>query len=434
MEKIRPFQIGLLVGFALIALLSLFVMASYRNIIGADVNPYGSRVLIWGVLDSRAIGSALTEIRDDDKDFAVVSYVEKDPRTFEEELLNAIAENRAPDAILFSHEDLVTHRSKILPIPYETISKRMIRDIYTDGASIFALSDGFYALPFVVDPMVMYWNRDILSSSGQAEPPTTWESLTDMVQEVTLRDATRNILLSAIAFGEYDNVVNAKGVILTLTLQAGSRMIEETEDSYLVGIDESLIDNTRRPLGAALQFYIEFSNINSPLYSWNRSQADDISAFVAEDLALYFGYASEFNRMSDLNPNFNFDLSPVPQGSGATIKQLYGNFYGFGVLRDSPNPQGTYRALLKLSDANSANYVAGNLTMAPVHRAALVQDSADPYIEVINKQALISRGWLDPNAPKSDVIFSEMVNDVVSNNLKIFESADDAADKLELEF
>src|SRR5690606_11854218 len=97
-----------------------------------------------------------------------------------------------------------------------------------------ALSDGLYAVPFAVDPMIMYWNRDILAAGGFAQPPATWESLTATVEQITLRDATRNILQGTVAFGEYSNVINAKSMLLTLLLQSGSRMVEEGQSRYVV--------------------------------------------------------------------------------------------------------------------------------------------------------------------------------------------------------
>ncbi|MEZ4200643.1 MAG: extracellular solute-binding protein [Candidatus Paceibacterota bacterium] len=150
------------------------------------------------------------ELAREDDNFTVVRYVEHDSRTFEDDLVNAIAEGRAPDLIIMRDQDLVTYRPKLLAIPYDTLPLRTFKNTYLDGTEIFALSDGIYALPFMVDPLVMYWNRDIFANVGMAEPPTTWEALTNAVQEITLRDATRNILQSTVAFGEYRNVIQCQ--------------------------------------------------------------------------------------------------------------------------------------------------------------------------------------------------------------------------------
>ena len=434
MERVRPFQIGLLAGFAVLGILSLVILASFRGFSGGAANTYGETVTIWGTLDDTIILKTIQDIADVDKDFKVVNYVEKDPRTFEEELVNAIAEDRSPDVILITHEDLVKLRPKLQPIPYDAIPQRTIKDTYIDGTEVFALQDGLYALPFAVDPMVMYWNRDLFSTGGLALPPSTWEALTDTVQQLTLRDATRNILQSTVAFGEYRNVDHGKEVLLTLLLQSGSRMIQESGDKYIVSLDDPLVENSRKPLNSTLQFYVEFSNTNSPLYSWNRSSENDLTSFLAEDLALYFGYGSEALRIRQRNPNFNFDVVGVPQGAGATVKRIYGKFYGLALLRAAPNTQGAYQAVLKLGAPDAVASLSEQFSLAPVHRSTIAAGSDNPYRQTILNQALISRGWLDPNKEESDGIFETMVEDVVSNRQKVSGAVTDALRRLELAF
>ena len=433
-ENIRPFQVGLLGGFALLGVVSLILIATFQGFSTGQGKIYGDAVVIWGTLNNTAIRNTINKIAEDDKDFSVVTYVEKDPRTFEEELVNAIAENRAPDAILMSHEDLVTYRPKLLSIPYENFPLRNFKDTYLDGAEIFALSDGLYALPFAVDPVVMYWNRDIFSTGGLALPPATWEALTDTVQQLTLRDATRNILQSTVAFGEYRNVDHGKEVLLTLLLQSGSRMIEESEQNYVVALDEPINQDSRPPLASTLQFYTEFSNANSQLYSWNRAKENDLNEFLGGTLALYFGYGSEALRVRQRNPNLNFDVTSVPQGAGATIKRVYGQFYGLALLRSTSNPQGTYRALLTLSSPEAAAAISEELSLSPVHRSTIALGSPNPYRQTILSQALIARGWLDPGSEASDTILETMVEDVVSNRQKASAAAGDAVQRFKIAF
>lgn len=434
MGNLRPFQIGLLAVFAIVALISLVVLASYQGVGGLAANPYGSQVVIWGTFEQGAFSDLVQEIGREDRNFQVVQYVGKDPRTFEEELVNAIAEGRTPDAIVLNSEDLVTLRSKLQPISYDSFSLRSLRDQYVDGFELFALHNGLYTVPLFVDPIVMYWNRDIFATGGLAEPPTTWESLTDVVERLTLRDATRNILQATVAFGEYQNVVNAKASLLTLLLQSGSQMIADTETRYVVNINNSLGESSGQPLFSTLQFYIEFNNVNSPLYSWNRTFESDRQAFLGERLALYFGYASEFNRLRAQNPNLNFDITPVPQGAGATVRRTYGKFYGFSLLAAGENQAGTYRALMVLANAANASQLAGSLDVVPAHRASVSQGSTNAASQTAYNQALIARGWLDPGAEESNEAFAQMIEDVVSGRQQIGAATSDTIRRLELAF
>lgn len=434
MENLRPFQVGLLIAFAVVALISLLILASFQGFSGRTANPYGSNVTIWGTLDQRAFTTTLQELSRGDKNLQVVNYVQKDSRTFEEDLVDAIAEGNSPDAILFQHENLVSLRTKLQPIPYNLFPERTLRDNYVDGFEIFALSDGLYAVPFAVDPLIMYWNRDILAAGGLALPPATWESLTTTVEQITLRDATRNILQATVAFGEYSNVVNAKSILLTLLLQSGSRLIEESGTRYVVALDNSASDNSRRPLTSTLQFYVEFGNPASPLYSWNRTFQDDLAAFTGERLALYFGYGSEASRVRSQNPNLNFDTAAIPQGAGATTKRVYGKFYGFALVRAGKNQSGAYNAILALAGANSVSSITSQIGLAPAYRSLLSTQSGDATLQTIQNQALIARGWLDPKPESSSGVFKQMVEEVLSGRSQVGASASDTVRRLELAF
>lgn len=289
-------------------------------------------------------------------------------------------------------------------------------------------------MPLAVDPILMYWNRDLFAKAGYSLPPKTWDILADVVKVLTLRDTTRNILQSTVAFGEYRNVQNAKEVLLMLLMQTGSRLVEEGDDRYYVALDEPVVENSRKPFNATLQFFIEFSNANSPLYSWNRSIPDDLTSFLGEDLAIYFGFGSEYPKIRERNPNFNFDTAAVPQGSGANILRNYGRFYGLALVKSSKNQQGAYQAILKLASQEPAVAITTGLNMAPVLRDAISLGNSDAYRQTIYNQALISRGWLDPDGEASDTIFQTMVEDVVSSRQKVTSAVSDAVRRLELEF
>jgi len=434
MQNMRPFQIGLLAAFGIIGLASLALLATFQGFGGLTQNPYGSKVVIWGTFPEGPFTTLIQEVGRDDRNFLVVEYIEKDERTFEDELVNAIAENRAPDAVILSHEDLILLRPKLQAISYDSFPTRTLRDQYLDGFEIFARANGLYAIPFAVDPIVMYWNRDILAAGGFASPPATWESLISMVERLTLRDATRNLLQATVAFGEYENVQNAKSILLTLLLQSGSQMIIEGTTRYEVKLDKAAGNETDRPLFSTLQFFVEFSNVYSPLYSWNRTFTSDQSAFLGEKLALYFGFGREATRLRQQNPNLNFDVSPVPQGAGATVKRTYGEFYGYSLIATGKNQSGAYRALLLLGNAANTAKLASELGLAPAHRMAIESGTENPVLGTIFNQALVARGWLDPNKTKSSEIFGQMIEDITSGRQQAGAVSSDTIRRLELAF
>lgn len=435
MSNIRPFQVILLGIFGLLAVVALIFLSAYQIDRQQKERAYGDRVLIWGTLSQDMFKRVLQDISRNDKAFNVVEYRQFSEDNFDTELVNAIAEGRSPDLIVLRSDGIVSHRAKLYPIPYENLPRRDIQDTYIDGAEIFALSDGTYGLPFAVDPMVLFWNRDMFSSNGLANPPTTWESLvSETVPKLTVRDTNRNVLQSGVAFGEYRNVERGKETLLLLALQSGSRMVEASENKYDILLNAPVVSGSRSPLESAVQFYTDFSNVNSPLYTWNRSLPLDKNAFIAGDLGLYFGLASEISDIEGKNPNLNFDVAMVPQGSSATALRTYGDFYAFAIPRASGNASGAYKVAHVLSNPANSQALASGAGMSTVRREVIAQGDQSLYGKIVLQSALIARSWYDPGAKESDGVFMRMVEDIVSNRARITEAVSDAVNRLTLEY
>jgi ABC-type glycerol-3-phosphate transport system substrate-binding protein len=434
MNTFRPFQIGLIGIFGILAVIAIVVLTTYQAQKANKEQAYGESVVIWGTLSQDVFKSQIQDIARIDKAFHVVEYRQFDEASFDYELINAIAEGRSPDLVVLSANALTTHRSKLIPISYEALSQRYFKDTFIDGAEIFAFTEGSYGVPFAVDPLLLYWNRDLFASNGLAQAPRSWEAIVaDVVPHTTLRDTTRNILKSALAFGEVRNVKEAKAVLMLLALQTGSKMVVAEEDRYIVSLNETQTGGGL-PFENAVQFFTDFSNTQSTRYTWNRAMPMDTNAFLAGDLALYFGLGSEYKEIVDKNPNLNFDIAPVPQGANATALRTYGEFYAFAIPKASDNKQGAFAVANLLTRKDNVDTLTRGLNFAPVRRDLISESDNDLYRRVVLESALIARGWLDPGKEESDAIFMQMIEDVVSNRARVNDAVGDAIDRLILAY
>ncbi len=435
MNSLRPFQIVLLAAFGLLAVVALVFLSLYQVSQQEETQIYGDRVLIWGTLSQSAFKAVFQDITAENKPFNVVQYEEISKTSFDEELVNAIAEGRSPDLIVLGADALVLHRAKILPIPYDSFPEREFRDTFVDAAEIFAQAQGIYGVPFAIDPLVMYWNRDLFASNGLAQPPTTWEAVVgDVVPRLTVRNTNRDVLQSGLSFGEYRNVESAKKILMMLALQTGSKMVETEGARYKVVLNESVGNTTSSPFEAVVQFYTDFSNVNSPLYSWNRAMVSAKGSFLGGTLGLYFGLGSEYVDIAAKNPNLNFDVAQVPQGASATILRTYGDVYALAIPKASPNPQGAFAVARLITSAQYAQPLSVGLTMAPARRDLLGLGETNVFRKVALQSALIARSWLDPNPKKSDGVLMQMVEDVVSNRERVSIAVKDAIERLVLTY
>ncbi len=432
--NLRPFELFLVLGFGILGLLALGLLATYKPPADTTKVALGT-VEVWGTLPEDAFNSVLAPIIKAEPAYRALTYKEISADSFDTEVLNALAEDRGPDLLLLPHEELVSYRTKIQPIPYDNFPARDFKNLYVDGAEIWAMSDGVYGYPIAIDPLVMYWNRDILSSKNVLSAPRTWESIVnDIVPTFVERDFNRNITLSPIAFGEYRNVTNAGLILSMLTIQGGSSLVSEgSEGRYIMSLNQTP-DRSRAPLDAAATFYTNFASPSNPLYSWNRARPNDRDAFLSEDLILYFGKGSEARNLAAQNPNLNFDIAEVPQGAAATVRRTYGTFYGLSLLKSSNNKPGAYLAMQLIGGADFSKGIADYLGMAPAHRTSLAAGSSDTYGRIVYTAAIVARGWLSPAPEKVDDIFTQMVEDILANRSRPDSAAKDAVGRMGQEY
>lgn len=432
--KLRPFELALVVFFILLMAVSLVLLKTYR----ADKNdglPEVGKVTIWGVLPEAEFEQLLQDFSEADEQYRKVSYQFVEPATFNDTLVNALADNAGPDMVLLSSEQLIETRKKIKPVSFESFPLRDLASLYVDGAAIFALSDGLYAYPLALDPMVLYWNKDMLATENLLEAPKTWESLVNQYTPIlTKRASDRTIERSAVALGEYNNVQNAFGIISTLLLQAGSYGVTNPEDGkYDIRLNESP-DQSIQPLSVTADFYTRFSRADNTLYSWNRSFSSDRDRFVSGDLALYFGYGSEGRALERQNPNLKFDVAEVPQGATATVRRTYAQFYGLAALKTSDNLPGVSLVLKGLSQPAVIERFAQDYGLVPALRSSVAAGSNDTYGRVTYKSAAVAYGWLNPSRPSTDNALGTMTREITENRSDVTRAVSDALERLEIEY
>lgn len=425
MMNMRPFQIIILVVFAVLAVGGLFLFATYKGFGGST--PVGE-VTIWGTLPAGAMTETVNDLRTNHQEFGKVTYSEHSEATFDTELANAIASGNGPDLIVLNQEHLLSLRSKLTVIPTATISERTYRDRYVPITELFLTQGGTFAMPFVIDPVVLFYNRSLLSSAGVPQVPTTWEGIVGLAERLTVKSDAGLIAKSAIPLGTYENIPHARAIVSLLLLQAGSPIVQ-----FGSGVGRSTLgvgsDSFSRTLAdTAIAFYTQFADPAKLVYSWSRSQVNARQSFLAGDAAFYVGLASERKLIAAGNPNLDFDMASVPQPQTATTKVDYALAYGFSVPRGSRNAAGAVRTAVALSDAPSEKIAAPALGVAPALRSELAA-SGDIYSPIVNAAALRAKGWLSPAPAVVDRIFADMINAIITGRQGVHEailSADEA--------
>jgi len=413
------FQVVVIGIFVILAIIGVLVFSGVGGL--GDDNQRIGNVEIWDTIPHQIIDQMISELNSGNGRFDGVEYVEKDEETYEEEFVQALAAGVGPDLFLLEQDRIIKNQDKIIEIPYDTISERDFKNTFIEEGEMYLTGGGVLGLPFTIDPMVMYWNRDIFQSAGIANQPEFWDELFVLSPKITQRDTASNIIRSFAALGEFTNVENAKEILSAFIIQSGNRIIIPTANGFESIINEKL-DFATPPAEAAVRFYTEFSNPIKSVYSWNKSLPNSKQLFTAGDLAIYFGFASELSEILRSNPNLNLNVSPLPQLRDSDTKITYGKMSAFAIPKNSQNQAGALSTGLALTSLENIMHSSVSLDLPPVRRDALVNKPTDAISSVFYDSALMSKSWFDPDSDETDDIFKNMVESVTSGRARLGEA------------
>jgi ABC-type glycerol-3-phosphate transport system substrate-binding protein len=438
MKNVSVFQIVILSIFVGAAMIGLIVFAFLKK---SQSQTTAVSVVIWGTYDQTSVSKYIADLLSSTKSTMEISYKEYPESEIYTDYLEAVANGNGPDALLLSQDQLATFSSKLDSIPYTYMPISTYEANYVQESQLYMNSQGLTALPFVVDPLVMYWNKDIFNNASLVTPPSTWEQFLTLTPLLTVKNSL-TVSQSAVGLGEYANVNNAKDILSTLIMQAGNPIATMGVDGYQSTLAENL-NYAVPPAQSALSFFTEFSDPTKQTYTWNSSMPDSLDFFTANDLAIYFGYGGEYQNIKAKNPNLNFAMALMPQpaaeeapaGQTAAVpKMTFGHLYGFSISRDSRNPTGTLQAILFLTNPSNLGLWSNESAMPSAALSQLKINPTDPNSTVLATSALWSRGWYDPNTSETAQIFQDMVENVTSGRLNVMASIANADSGLEAIF
>jgi ABC-type glycerol-3-phosphate transport system substrate-binding protein len=437
-KDLNVFQLVTMSIFLVIGVLGIVIFATSKTTGGAK----GYKAVVWGVLSKQTIDASLEtySIQGIDPHF---TYTEFPEEGFDQVILQAVAEGRGPDAIVFPDTMYFGQIEKLVTIPNEQITARAFSDTYLDIGNQFSIQGGIKAFPLVVDPLVMFYNKDMFTSAGILTPPQTWKELADITNSIARKRDDGVLDRAFVAFGEYTNINHAKKILYTLLSQAGVRLsfFDTGASMYVSGLTKSDQADIRAGQPSAsettrsvLTYYTDFANPLSSVYTWNRSFSSSRDAFLSQNLAVYFAPGSEVEYILSRNPNLNFAIAPVPQ-ENPDVKSVHGKTYALGFLITSQNLKESYPEVTKFFTADPMiQGLADAMGVAPAKRTLVAnsksaQESKD--LSVIYESAKYASTWMDPNEVQSDSILQTLIEAVTSGKQTLSESVQDAGDRLD---
>lgn len=393
--------------------------------------PVGT-VVVWGTLSANSLSKFIQDTNTSNPGL-IIKYVQKSKDKYNSDLINAFANGAGPDVFFVSADMVTKYKNFIYTIPFTSYPEKVYRDTYIDGADIFLTKDGTLGFPVVSDPLVLYYNKNILNNAGIAEPPKYWDELFNLNGQLTRRSNDGVISQSTIALGSFDNVNNAKDIISLLLLGSGDPIISRNKTTDILSV--SINDKTPfsiSPLEQVMTFFNSFSNPTNQAYSWNRSLPTSRDMFTSGKLAFYIGHASELFDIQNVNPNLSFDVTDILQTRATNIKRTAGPIYIMSVNKKSPNLAGAMGVASVFATPENTKQISLGLSLPPTQKELLNTNPTDPYMFTFYKSAIAMHSWIDPDPTATDNIFRELVQNLISNRLTVADSINKVQNQLDL--
>lgn len=430
----NTFQLSIIGFFVLMLILGTLIFAGVIPGFRAPQGGVGGTVIWWGTIPSSRLSDLLDSVDQAHRNDFTLKYVEKNPATIENDLLEALALGEGPDLILLTSDMLVRQTPKLQAIPYESFSRQSFKDQFVLGTHIrdwelFLGPEGVLGWPVYVDPLMLYYNQDLLANARLVSVPRTWGALATALPLLSKSDGAGNLTQAGLALGTFNNNNRAKDALALLLMQAGNPIVSRVAGVPSVTLKETL-GFAKPPAGEAIAFFLRFIDPANTLYGWNSSQPEARDAFLRGKLALYLGWGSERSRLSAQNPQLNFDLVLPPQREEAGRELTIGRFGFLSIPRGAKNAPTAYQVATILSGSQFAGGLAEAAQAVPVRNDLLSQAQSDPQLSRLYQAAVITRDWLDPARDTSLTVLRQMVESVSLGRLDSTRAINDADSQL----
>lgn len=405
---------NILLGVGIAAVLLSVLIFSGKIPIGNQATKAQGDVVMWGTIPDTTMDDFLKTFNPEARTYAV-RYTYVPERDFNQKLLEALASGNGPDLILTPYQITLSQSNRILPFPATNLGEKAFKDTYVDGAAILYTRYGALALPVSVEPMVLIYNRAMLSKRGFPTPPQYWDEVTAMTPALTVRE-NNQFIESAIALGT-PNVPYAKDIIMAIVSQLGQTPVvtlyNPLGEPYLsvTANDPSIIDASVRPLTTVNRYFTQFGDPGQTTYTWSDSLGNADDRFVAERLAMYVGYAGELGSFRARNPRGEFEMTVLPQTRGYNTFSMGMNMYTIAVLKTSKNPATAFTVQAQFSGGEISPQIAAMVGGVTALRSFASTPGLD---QVIARSMLVARGWYDSYQDETSMYASTMISDIIN--------------------
>jgi len=296
----------------------------------AELPCYNQTITVWSPYKLYKYPEVAKELK---KYCVKLNVVEKSLDDIKNSLLQEISAGNPPDVVYVDSEFLFDNLNIFAPYKGD---KLRFKD-YPDVISKF-FNGKFIAYPIDYDPLVLFWNKDLIYSAGYIEPPKTYEDLRNLIPKSRKIIGFSSIELSPVALGTANNIDSFFEIFLVL-----HKLLNKDDYKSSYAFEKTL------------DYYTQFADKNSDYFSWDQNMENQIDSFSKEKVIMIIDFYSKKSDILKKNSRLNFAIAQIPEFSQNPKKLNY--FYGhfFVVPKQSKNKLGWL--FLEIFDKYYKNFV-----------------------------------------------------------------------------
>jgi multiple sugar transport system substrate-binding protein len=374
--------------------------------------PSGDKVTItlatWaGADESKELQAVIDKVNAEATDFQIVHQA--NPADYYTKLQTMIAGNTAPDLMWLSQEyvanfadngailDITDQISALSDMPAANLD-----DYYPGSIAVAKYQDRLYGLPWIAQPVVLYYNPAMFEAAGISPPDETWtwETFKDAAKKLTIKDASGNIT-------QYGTIMNGWPPIHMFIWQAGGEVI--TPD-----LQSSPIDSPEAIQGE--QFYSDL------IYNPDYAVPEDVikeqgfgEMAKAGKVAMFFGGAADDLDYAHEKDPANAELKMALVPKGPKDRTTFAWTAITAVSTQTENPDLAVKALAALTDGiHHWKVLAPRKSLATAEVITAAVPGKAESVPVILQAAESMRSFnIIPKHAEWDTIFWEQFQDLL---------------------
>jgi ABC-type glycerol-3-phosphate transport system substrate-binding protein len=384
-----------------------------------------------------------------------VNYVIKDPATYENDLVNAIAAGSGPDIFMIKNDWTNRRKANIAPISADVMKTSDYKNTFADVAtSDFVQDDQVYAIPYSIETIGLFANPKILNDAQAranktnqptiagldksvseiiGQGPKNWDELVAEAQFVTQKSGDQ-INLSTIAMGTSNNIANASDILSMLMIQNGTKMVSDDKTLPTFNQPQKKSDGTTvNPGTLALDFYTSFAKPSKTTYSWNTTTPQALDAFIQGKVSMIFGDFDTAQILSKEHADLEFKLITMPQVKGVADKTYYADYWGETVNKNTKYPNVAWDLIKFIATNDKAQKIFEKSIQRPPSLKSATQtlSAGSDWHNIFADQVENAKTWYKGTNPqKVDEEFNNMINLVATGGQQPQTAIDTTAENI----